>query len=249
MFKKLKKIHYFHYIASGTVVGSILCTLLLFRSTFTRLGESFRDLWTSILYYIKVLFSAKMAVNPTVNDFSKVPWTPILGLPATWEEFVVLWHKYWELWVTKENVAAYFTYLGELLFNISRILLLVGLPLVLIVVIMFQRYLSKHNNDYDKDSKPLQLAKWFGAKVYSPVKQWIKSLLLFMSQKGYFKLLLFIWAVNFNLPVIIIEFFAFYLYFVVSFDLTTLYKQAYKLFCDLSVCIAFIPTWLWMTFG
>lgn len=249
MIKKLRKIHYFHYISCAILVVCLLFTFLVFRSTFIRLGESFTDLWTSILFYFKALIGFKMPVNPTLNNFSQVPWTPIFGLPETWEEFVVLWHKYWEVWATGDNVAAYFQYLSQLLFNLSRILLLAVVPVVIILVVLFQRYLSIHNNNYNEDTKPLRFAKWFGSKVYIPVKKWILSFVHFFCTKGYFKAFVFIWALNFNVPVMIIEFFAFYFYFVVSFDLTTLYKQAYKLFCDLSVSIAFIPTWLWCIFG
>lgn len=54
-----------------------------------------------------------------------------------------------------------------------------------------------------------------------------------------------IWAYNFNLFTIALEFFAFYFYFVVSFDFGNIYRQVYKLLLDLYVPFTFIPLWAW----
>lgn len=247
---KLKKIHYFHYINVLITFGFLALTVFVFGNVFIRFKESFIDLWNSLCFYVVELFELNYTVIPTVNEFSIVPMKPLFGLPETWEEFVVLWDKYWALWATTENVKAYTLYLAEVLYNVSRILLLVVVPLVFILIISFRRYLSKQNNDYDKDSKFLVIYKRITKKVFIPIKRFILSYVDFNKQYSlYFKIWLFIWAVNFNLIVILIEFIAYYLYLVVSFDLINVYRQFYKLFCDLTVMFNFVPGIVWLVLG
>lgn len=244
---KLKKIHYFHYVNVLITFGFLALTVFVFGNVFIRFKESFIDLWNSLCFYVVELFELNYTVIPTVNEFSIVPMKPLFGLPETWEEFVVLWDKYWALWSTTENVQAYTLYLAEVLYNVSRILLLVVVPLVFILIISFRRYLSKQNNDYDIDSKFLVIYKRITKKVFIPIKRFILSYVDFNKQYSlYFKIWLFIWAVNFNLIVILIEFIAYYLYLVVSFDLINVYRQFYKLFCDLTVMFNFVPGIVWL---
>lgn len=239
-----------HYINTAITVAFVLVSILIFPSAFVRIGESFRDLWTSIVFYFRELTGLNINVTPTVNEYSSVPMTPILGLPGTWEEFQVMWSNYWSFWATWSNVQAYFGSLSDGLYNFAKIVLLVVVPLLLVLIVLFQRYLRKENNDYNKDSKVLRGFKWFALKVYSPVKNWILSYIGFTKEHSkYYKMWLFIWFFNFNIITIIIEFLAFYLYFVISFDFINLYRQFYKLFCDLSVIIAFIPLPVWIIAG
>ena len=47
----------------------------------------------------------------------------------------------------------------------------------------------------------------------------------------------------------VVEFFAYYFYFVMSFDIENIYRQIYKLFLDLSVPFKTIPLWIWAIVG
>lgn len=247
---KIKKINYMHYIAIAISIAFAMLSVFVFPNAYVRLFEAFRDIWYSIKYYISELFYLGWDTPVSVNAYSKVPFTPILNLPATWAEFQIVWKNYWKLWISKSNISGYFSWLGNFMFDFSRILLLVVLPLILLLYLLFQRYLSKHNNKYDKDSKPLAVFKRISGKTYIPIKIWIVSFVNFIKEnKVYLKLWIFIWLFNFNALTIVIEFFAYYLYFCLSFDFFNIYKQVYKLFCDLSVCIAFIPTWAWVLIG
>lgn len=247
MIKKLKKLDYRHYINTFITIAFFTLTVLTFRSAFTRIGEALRDLWNSTIYYFSQLLLFDADVILTVNEFSVVPWTPLFGLPATWEEFLVLWDKYWQVWATSDNFQGYMAYLSDLLFNVSRIVLLVVVPLVMFLVVIFRRYLEKQNNDYDKDSKPLINFKKFTEKVITPIKLWVINYIDFNRENStYYKLWLLTWAFNFNLITIFIEFLAYYLYFVLTFDFINIYRQVYKLFCDLTVMIDFVPLPIWL---
>lgn len=246
MKEKIKK-HYMHYICIVITLGFLACAVFAFKDAFVRVKESFVDLWLSIKYYFNEIFNFAENVDTTINNFSSVPFKPIFGLPQSWEEFQVLWSRYWHTWATSENFKAYFVYLSILLSNIAKILLLVVAPLVLVLIIFFKIYMSRQNNDYNKDSKPLKMFKWLELKIYSPIKNWCIRFIAFVkSNNNYVKLWLFIWAYNFNLITIVIEFLAFYFYFVMSFDFKGIYIQFAKLFCDLSVMFAFVPVVIWV---
>lgn len=245
--KKFKKINYRHYICAVITLGFIACAIFVFPKAFTRIIESLKDIWNSLVYYFTQLLQIKTDVTVTVNEYSLVPWTPFLGLPATWEEFLIVWDKYWQVWATADNVTKYFAWLSTFLFDFSRIILLAVVPIVLVLVVLFNRYLQSQNNDYNKESKPLKFFKWLTLKTYAPIKRWVLNFITFVKEHSfYYKIWFLIWAYNFNVLTIFIEFIAFYLYFVLTFDFLNLYKQFYKLFVDISVPIAFIPSIVWL---
>jgi len=250
LLKTVKSTDYRHYICCALTLIFAALTFLVFPTSFTRIGESLRDLWTSVCFYVQELFDANFGIAPTVNVYSTVPWTPIWGLPATWEEFKVLWGKYWEIWATKENVSAYFLKIGEGAEVFSRYVLLLVVPLMLVGYLAFRRYLDTHNNDYNKESGPLRAVKKIADVTYIPGKNWISGFVRFLKEHPkHYQTWLLIWAINFNVIVIFIEFIAFYLYFVVSFDFLNIYRQVYKLFIDISVPVDFIPFPFWCLFG
>ena len=238
-----------HYIAFCICLCFVLVSIFVFRNAYVRIIESFGDLWQSLRYYFKELFLLDYDVRPSVIDKSVVPFTPIFNLPASWEEFTILWSNYWKLWATSENFTAYLSWFADFMFYTCQVLLIVVIPFFLLSYMLFQRYLSKENNDYNKDSKPLKFTKWLATKTYFPVKKWLKEFWAFLKENKYIKIWLFIWAFNFNFITIAIEFIAFYLYFVISFDTKSIYLQIYKLACDLSVMLAYVPIWAWCILG
>lgn len=248
--EKLKSINYMHYIALGISIVFMLISIFVFPNAYIRIWESIQDLFSSIAYYIRELFVCDYDVYPSVIEKSVVPFTPIFNLPATWDEFVVEWHTYWDIFFTNENFVDYIGFVADVLFYACQVLTLIVIPLFLISYMMFQKYLSTENNDYNKDSKPLTFVKYLGTKIYIPVKEWCKKYIAFLNENYFYKKLwLFIWLFNFNVFTIIVEFFAFYFYFVISFDRGSIYLQIYKLACDLSVVLAFMPIWCWVLFG
>ena len=105
--ERIKKLHYMHYLALAITLGSGLLAAFKFRSGIIRIGESLRDIGTSIAYYFIELFELNFRVPITVNEYSVVPAVPIFNLPATWEEFKVMWVEYWKLWASWDNFLAF----------------------------------------------------------------------------------------------------------------------------------------------
>jgi len=258
MKKALKKLFpgdYRHYICYAISLG-FLAMGFLFPNSLPRLGESFRDLGTSILYYFsELLFPDKFELYPTVRDlpkwkFADSPFEPISLFPYTWEEFSKLWGEFWSLFVNKENFLGFFEYLGNFLYYLSKWLLIL-MPLLLVIIMKLKSYTSPVSKPRKKGkSKQLKRFEGFLFKIVYPVIAWIKDFIAFVKEnKQYYHLWLVLWLLYFNAFSIIVSFIAYYLYFIVSFDFVSLYTQFLKLFSDLTPMIRFIPGVVWLIIG
>lgn len=250
--KRLRIIN--HIICITITLGILLLGVFAFSNALGRMIESIRDLGLSIGYFFAELFGIKHSIAPTVNELAKIPFfgfpasggSPSTTLPDTWSGFASSWGAYWRLWATGENFLGYFGFLVNLFFWVFMAVLII-LPFALLLYIYLGRYTKKQNNDYDKDSKPLRMFKWITAHTYSPVRRFIFQLVYFIREhKPYYTIwfCLLLWYAN--VFAIVIEFIAYYFYFVISLDFGSIYKQFYKLFVDLSVPLSFIPLWLWV---
>lgn len=223
------------------------CSVFLYSSALVRLIEGGRDFGFSVAFYFCEAFGIEHNIVPTVNELSQIPASTFL--PETWTGFQGNWSAYWQLWATKENFYGYLSYLGNLLFVLCKVLI-IALPFVFAVYMWLKRYIKKENNNRDKDSRPLKACKWLTAHTYHPVKQWLAGFWAFIKEhKPYYMIWAVIWAFNFNLITIVLEFLAYYFYFVMSFDIVNIYLQVYKLFLDLSVPFKAIPLWAWVILG
>lgn len=255
-----KRFDYRHIICVVITIAFILCGVFIYSGAFGRLIEGVRDFGLSIGYYFCEIFGIKHNITPTVNTLPKIPFfdffqqstppvTPSTPLPDTWTGFQSNWGQYWQLWVTMDNFKGYLTFLGNMLFIICKVLIII-LPFILGVYVYLKRYLKKENNDYDKDSKPLKVFKWFSAHTYLPVKNWVIVFISFLKEhKAYCYIWLCLWLFYFNAGAIILEFLAYYLYFVISFDFASIYRQVYKLFIDLAVLFTSVPVWVLVIIG
>ena len=253
-----KRFDYRHIICIAITLAFIACGVFLYSGALGRLIEGGRDFGLSVGYYFCEIFGISHNITPTVNDLPKIPFfdftpappsVPSVPLPETWTGFKSNWARYWQLWATMDNFTGYLSFLGNLLFTLCKVLIIV-LPFVLLAYVYLKRYLKKENNDYDKDSRPLKAFKWLTAHTYRPVKQWLAGLWAFIkAHKPYWAVWLCLWLFYFNAVAIIFEFLAYYFYFVVSFDVVNIYRQVYKLFLDLSVPFTSIPVWAWVIIG
>ena len=238
---KLKTIDYRHYICIGITITFTLLSIFIFKHAIPRLIESFIDIGTSTKYYISELFELNLQGKITINDFTKQPFVLPWNLPNTWDEFKVLCEDYGNLLITKENFINYLNWVGDLLYYLSKILIMI-MPFIVLIIILLNREI-KQNNDYNKDTKALKIWKQVvERKIYLPVKEWIKEFIFFNKRYSFYsKIWLFIFLLSYNGITIFVEFIAYYLYFVSSFDLVSLYVQFLKLLMDLSIWIDNTP--------
>ena len=222
----------------------------MFPNSVPRVGETFRDLGTSFAYYFCELFLDYSPVRPTVNDLPSWEFTPSMFerlkiIPFTWEEFQTAMESYFDVFFKSETFTEYMTLVGDVLYYGSQGLLIL-MPFILLLKMLIDKYLNEENNDYDVESKALQRMKRIADKTYIPVKRWIQNYIEFCKENAkWHKFWLFLWSLYFNVIAIVTAFIAYYLYFIVSFDVLSLYRQAYKLTIDLAPCVRFIPGILW----
>lgn len=249
----IRRINHRHIVCIVITLGFICISVFVFPNSLGRLIEGGRDLGLSIAYFVCEAFGIEYGFTPTVNDYPKFPFFPFYGenapiapLPDNIQDFKSNWVRYWQLWTARENFTGYLASLAHGLF-VALEVVIIALPFILIAWLVFNRYLKTENNDYDRDSRPLKAFKWLTAHTYRPIKTWIASLISFIADhSAYYILWAALWAYNFNIITVILEFFAFYFYFVISFDLVSIYRQIYKLFIDISVPFTFIPLWGWV---
>ncbi len=243
-----KQFNYRHIICAVITLGCLCFTFFTFFGAFLRLWESIKDFVNSLGYYFTEIFFIPGVVTPIVNNLPA--GEHILPFIAdTFEGFKIQWANYWALWISESNFLAYLKYLLLLILNLSKILILV-IPLVCVIFVLFEQKIKEKNNDYNKDSKPLVRFKRFTKKYYVPTRSWILSFFEFVKKNKYYYIIwAVIWAFNFNFITIVLEALAYYLYFVASFDLASIYTQIYKLLIDLAAVTNFLPWWAWVILG
>lgn len=245
-----------HIICVIITLGFLACSFFVFPHSLGRLVESGRDFGLSIAFFFCKLFGNENAVSPTVTSYPQIPFFPFLGdyrspissLPETWNGFVESWETYWQLWIDGNNFLSYLSFVWRLFFILLFVAMIL-LPIVLLVRFLFRRYLHNVNNYYGKESKPLRKYKQL-AKSLTPIKLWICDFIQFVQNHKSYKIIwLCIWLYNFNVFTIGIEFFAYYLYFISTFDFVGIYIQLYKLSFDLWSFFSILPLWAWFIVG
>lgn len=218
-------------VISGTFVAF---GFLLFSSSYARLKESVSDLFGGALYYFKALFGARDSPVPSVARYSEV-WGKPTFAPKDVQGFFKSAKQYFLLLVDGENARGYFGRIAQGVGKFSKILLIV-LPCLLILKIIIKRLYAKENTKHNRDTLPLKIFKSAAKVTYQPVKRFVREYIAFLkSYPTIFKCWAALWLAHLNFISIILEFFAYYFYFAVSFDMPSLYVQAVKLFADLRV--------------
>ena len=255
--KKLN-LHFQKYSMKKLLCNCILVITLAygfyFPNSLPRLAESFRDFGTSVAYYFQQLFDLNFTVRPTVIDkpswqFAPSRWEIVTFFPYTWEEFAAMWESYWQVLVSKENLIAYGECVGDVLFYVSRGSVFV-LPVFIIVSVTLNRLKTKHVTKRGKKSKPLIQGEKFAFKCIYPVIASVKDYVEYVkTRETWWKALLVLWMLYFNVFSIVIEAIAFYFFFCASWEPLRIYDQLLKLQIDLSPVIRFIPGIIWLCIG
>ena len=249
-FARLRALEYRHYIGVAITLVFLGCGFL-FPNALPRLGEAFRDLGTSVAFYVMELAEGENPITATVNGMPAWEWAPsryppLRLIPWTWEEFKAACGKFGAAFFSAENLRAWWWSLSDVLYYISRGMLIV-MPFVLVLFLYAKRYTSETNNDNNRDSLPLALWRRFTFCIVYPVRDWLRELIAFFRENNkYLKLWLFLWVIYFRVAVILVEFIAFYLYAVSSFDLLSIYTQLVKLLHDLAPMVRFLPIAVWI---
>lgn len=228
-------------------IAFILLGAFVFRVAYCRTFEGLIDLYGSFKYYFCVLFGFPVDGIPSVAERSKVlNWDVIL--PADFETFKANCISFFRLFTSKENFLSWLSETGQKTGKISKIIIIV-LPCILALWIALKTLYKKHNTKHNIDTLPLRIYKTVTGHTTEPLKRFVRQYAAFVKEHNFIWIIwLVIWIFNLNFATIIIEFFAYYFYFAVSFDFGSIYMQIVKLIIDLQVVVKYVPFWVILIF-
>lgn len=228
-------------------IAFILLGAFVFRVAYCRTFEGLIDLFGSFKYYFCVLFGFPVDGIPSVAERSKVlNWDVIL--PADFETFKANCISFFRLFTSKENFLSWLSETGQKTGKISKIIIIV-LPCILALWIALKTLYKKHNTKHNIDTLPLRVYKTVTKYTTEPLKRFVRQYAAFVKEHNLIWIIwLVIWIFNLNFATIIIEFFAYYFYFAVSFDFGSIYMQIIKLIIDLQVVVKYVPFWVILIF-
>ena len=228
-------------------IAFILLGAFVFRVAYCRTFEALIDLYGSFKYYFCVLFGFSVDGIPSVAERSNVlNWDVIL--PADFETFKANCISFFRLFTSKETFLSWLSETGQKTGKISKIIIIV-LPCILALWIALKTLYKKHNTKHNIDTLPLRVYKTVTRYTTEPLKRFIRQYAAFVKEHNFIWIIwLVIWIFNLNFATIIIEFFAYYFYFAVSFDFGSIYTQIVKLIIDLQVVVKYVPFWVILIF-
>ncbi len=229
-------------LSVGITLFFMILGVFSFRTSYVRLWEAARDFGLSVGYYFCVLFRIKNKIQPTVKEYSKVmqwdrePPKDFNGLQGETK-------NYFSLLFDKDNLNGWLEKIGDTLLLISQVLTTLLPCLFLLIVIMKKAY-GRENCDHNEDSIPLRLYKKVEGLTLYPIRNFLRGYQQFLREnKRLWKAWIYTWVLHLNLASIVVGFFAYYFYFSVAYDFSTVYVQFVKLAMDLQVLFQSFPWW------
>ncbi len=237
------------------IVLTVLITALflalggfVFRASYLRFGEAIADMGRSFGVYFCEIFRIPYSFSATVREPSRVfGWSSYL--PENLAELKTGAADYFSLLFSADNFGAWWTAATAFLGNAAKVLIIL-LPVCVILYFIIRWRYRKENVKHGCDTVPLRAFKWLAAHTYRPVKEYIVSYRRFLGEHGWIrKCWIVLWAFHLNAASIPVAFFAFYLYFVATFDASAIVLQLGKLLIDVNVIFKYFPWWLLLPFA
>ena len=232
----------FHISVTALLSLAFLALGAVFWQSYVRFWETCQDFGLSVAYYFCELFGIDYSFTPTVTEYSGVMQWEIL-LPSDFDGFAASAKEYFVLLIDGENFTGYWSAVSDIMVVVAKIIAIL-LPCVIVLMLVIYRMYRQGNTRHNHDTKPLQIFKWLAARTYQPIKRIVLSYLDFLRQNSAIWICwIILWVFHLNAASIIMAFFAYYFYFVLSFDVANLYVQVCKLFIDLQVIFRHFPWW------
>ena len=220
----------------------VVLGIFVFGQSYVRFAESCRDFGLSVAYYFCELVGIDYSFTPTVTEYSGVLQWEIL-LPSDWDGFTASAKEYFALLIDGENFAGYWSAVGNVLVVVAKVIAVL-LPCVIVLILVIYRMYRQGNTKHNQDTKPLRVFKAISKYTYQPLKRAVLSYRDYLQQNPAIWICwIILWVFHLNAASIVMGFFAYYFYFVLSFDVTNLYVQVCKLFIDLQVIFRHFPWW------
>lgn len=241
----IKGVDYRNYVSVVFLLLSILLGVFVYFNSYIRLCESVVDLYNSIIYYFKFLFTGgKVDINKvTILKDSNV----VYPLELAFEEFIQMLKIFGKLFVDSNNFLGFLSKLFKVVFFISAFGGVVIVFLYVLYKIIGADFYRMSKKEIYEPTNCLKVYLYFLKKIIKPIKDWLKAYYEFLLDNTiYLKIFYIIWLFNLNVPSICLAFIAYMLFFAVSYRFDTLLFQLFKLILDLSLTIGGLPLIVWI---
>lgn len=230
------------FVTIGVSACFILLAVFVFGGSYVRLISAFCDFGLSVGFYFGELFGLEHGIVPSVNDISGIS-LPQIDIPQTAEGFLEGVKRYFDLLCNSDNFMGWLGHISGVMGNFAKVILVI-LPCFLLLGILIKALYRRSNNNCGKDTIPLRIFKGVSRVAYQPLKSFVRGYAAFIcAHKWILVCWLILWAANFNLATIGVEFFAYYFYFAITYDFSSLYTQFLKLVSDLATPFKYFPWW------
>ena len=243
------------YILLSILFASILLSFTVFDGSLMRLLSSLEDLITSLLYWfrfcygelIRLLFGIELPVPaPLFLKFPQVAFEDMLnidlvGLAARLrrarDAFGYMLPDY-NAWLY--NLLFY----GLLTFsNLALCLFLLGF-------LCYRLMFSENQRPSGDVSRPARIYFNITKRLIKPFKTFLSDLALYASEHPKITYWIFaVWLANVNLLTVGVELFAFYYYFICTWDVTALWLILAYVGLDAAIMLLSLPLPFWFTVG
>ena len=219
---------------------------VLFPNALLRLAESIKDLFTSLLYYCcEIVSNGDNPISPTVveqqkwNVFNQV-WEPVKVFPSSISEFFAFWGSYFKLVFSSSYFVAYLRLYRNIIFYGARVLLVL-MPIIVLWILKVNSIKSTQVTERNLKSKQLIAFERFYFKFKSAVVLRVKLFIDYCKDcSGFVTTWILLFLLYFNVYSIVLSLIAYYLYFITSWNIFSLYNQILKLQIDLTPVIRFV---------
>jgi len=239
------KIDYRYYIYFAIIAASVLLAIFHYNTSYLRFWHTLVNLGTAFLYYCAVVFRTNSTVTTKAGSLIEIDITPFF--PFSVEELLRKLQALPRGIFVGEHFRGYLLFLANSLRFVVLYGMMLALCLYVIVKIIFSAYIKQ--TEKEGQSKPLAFfLRRIRPKLLS-VRAWIYDFIDFGAYHRFFKILGIIWLFNLNVVPIFVAALAFYLYFVASFDIGSIFINVANLFADMVIMFWGLPFVLWLIVG
>lgn len=236
----------FEWLFSILIAIFMFFILFFLQDNLPRLWLSIKSFGNNALYYFTQILDIKINIDSglSIEEVLDVKggFDSLKILPVNWEVFKQEIFTFFKLFINFSNYKDFFKYCLPFISDLCRLLIIV-LPLFLVLYFVLDNYFEyDEERDVSNPSKNLLYFLKFKEKVLLPIKNFFVDIWQYLIyQKVYLRMLTFLFLYSINAFSIIIDFFGWYLYFVSSFELISIYEFLVIVFLDLGPFLVKVP--------
>lgn len=246
--KRIREVNHRHFVACFLVAISVVAAFTCYDLSYVRFFQNLSDLWNAIIQYVFQIFFGvdNMQEAIVIIDIYDVDIDKVFSFDV--DKFLEKWDLYGEYLTSYKNFLNYCMLILSYGSLGASVLALVT-PIILLAIKLVKRsYLSPGSvDDIYKDTDELsQFKRYIEPRIVNAYYWFVSFVDFFAENRYYIKILLVIWLFNLNLISIALGLVAYYLFIIVSFDMSTFPDAVVKLVIDTLITINGASILLWV---